>query len=227
VLFQIFVSKRLIVAYLFNGVIRRVLTLAAVCAFCCATPLFAQNTTPTEKPADYDDADGYAVLAFLLEHYRPGLANTLEIASLTASGVKPDSFETCSGKIPAEFAAAVNDFRDKNKKNWRLTKKLNLKFSYKLVDLAKKHQPLAPTQNAKELPPPVFEQPVYQVSAVGFDGSRTHAIAYVAAVCGPDCSSGAYHLLVKEKDGWKEFVSSPVCEWMSFNPDGFFDRSPS
>jgi hypothetical protein len=224
---KIFVSERLVVAYLLNGMIRKVLTLAVVCAFCCTTPLFAQNSSPSEKPADYEDADGFAVLAVLLEHYRPELANTLEIASLTASGAKPDSFEACGGKIPAEFAAAAADFRDKNKQNWRLTKKLKLKFIYRLVDLAKKRQPLAPTQNAKELPPPVFEQPVYQVSAVGFDASRTHAIAYVAAVCGPDCSSGAYHLLVKEKDGWKEFASSPVCEWMSFNPDGLFDRGTS
>jgi hypothetical protein len=215
------------VAYFFSGVIQKILALGAVCALCCATPLFAQNSSPSEKPADYEDADGFAVLAVLLEHYRPELANTLEIASLTASGAKPDSFEACGSRIPAEFAPAATDFRDKNKQNWRLTKKLNLKFSYKLVDLAKKHQPLAPTQNAKDLPPSVFAQPVYQVSAVGFDASRTHAIAYVAAVCGPDCVSGAYHLLVKEKDGWKEFVSSPVCEWMSFNPDGFFDRSPS
>jgi hypothetical protein len=215
------------VTRLFNAVLRGVLTLAVVCAFCCAMPLFGQNTSPSEKPADYDDADGYAVLAFLLEHYRPELGNTLEIASLTASGLKTDSFEACGSKIPAEFAAAANDFRDKNKQNWRLTKKLNLKFSYKLRDLAKKHQPLAPTQNAKDLPPPLFDQPVYQVSAVGFDASRTRAIAYVAAVCGPDCASSGYHLLVKEKEGWKEFVSSPVCEWVSFNPDRLFDRSPS
>ncbi len=215
-------------AHLFNGVIQRVLVLGAVFIFCSAAPLFAQNTSSSEKPADYDDADGYAVLAFFLQQYRPELGNTLEIASLTAPGAKPDSFEACASKIPAEFAAAANDFKDKNKQNWRLTKKLNLKFSYKLVDLAKKHQPLAPTGNAKELPPPVFDTAVYQVSAVGFDASRTHAIAYVAAVCGPDCSSGGYHLLVKEKSGWKEFVSSPVCETMSSsNVDGFFDRSPS
>jgi hypothetical protein len=216
------------VAHLFHGVIRRAFVLGAICAFCGAAPLVAQNPSPYEKTADYEDADGYAVLGFLLQHYRPELGNTLEIASLTASGAKPDSFEACGSKIPAEFAAAANDFRDKNKQNWRLTKKLNLKFSYKLVDLAKKHQPLAPTGNAKELPPPVFDHAVYQVSAVGFDTSRTHAIVYVAAVCGPDCSSGGYHLLVKEKDGWNEYVSSPVCETMSsFNVNGFFDRSPS
>ncbi|MGC2769507.1 MAG: hypothetical protein WB607_28680 [Candidatus Acidiferrum sp.] len=211
-----------------SSVIRRVIIPAAMCAFSCTAPVFAQNAPASEKPADYDDADGYAVLAFFLEHYRPELGNTLEIASLTASGAKPDSFAACGSKIPAEFATAANDFKDKNKQNWRVTKKLNLKFSYKLVDLAKKHQPLAPTGNAKELPPPVFDHAVYQVSAVGFDASRTHAIVYVAAVCGPDCTSGGYHLLTKEKGGWKEYVSSPVCESMSsFHVDSFSERSPS
>jgi hypothetical protein len=213
------------VANLLSGLIRNVFIPAVMCAISCATPLFAQNGS--EKPADYDDADGYAVLLNLLEPYHPAFGNTLEISSLTSSGVKPDSFESCASRIPAEFTAAANDFKDKNKQNWRLTKKLNAKFSYKFVDLTKKQQPLAPTKNAKDMPPPVFDQAVYQVSAVGFDATRTHAIAYVASFCGPDCSTGGYHLLVKGKDGWKEYVSSPVCESMSFNVDALFDRSPS
>lgn len=217
-------------AKLLNGVIRIAFISAVVCGFSCAAALFAQNSSPSPpQPADYVDADGNAVLSFLLQHYPPELGNTLEVASLTAAGAKADSLESCGGsKIPSEFAAAVTDFKEKNKQTWRLTKKLNLKFRYKLVDLGKKRQPLVPTPNAKELPPPVFEQAVYQVSAVGFDDSHTHAIVYVAAVCGPDCASAGYHLLVKEKDGWKEFVSSPVCESIiTFNTGAFFDRSPS
>ncbi len=198
-----------------------------MCVLSCTVSLFAQNTAQAPPPADYDDAEGYAVLSVLLDHYHSEAENTLQISSQTASGTKPDSFDTCATKLPAEFATAANDYKEKNKQNLRVAKKFNVKFGYKLVDLSKKRQPLAPTNNAKDLPPPLFDHNVYEVSAVGFDASRTHAIAYVSVFCGPDCSSGAYHLLVKEKGGWKEFVSSPVCEWMSFNPDWLFDRSPS
>jgi hypothetical protein len=148
------------------------------------------------------------------------------LSALTVSGINADSFQSCS-RVPTEFASAAADFRDKNKQNWNLTKRINLKFSYKFTNLAGKRTRLAPTQNTKDVPPALFETSVYQVSAVGFDASRTHAIAYVGAVCGPDCDSGSYHLLVKEKEGWKEATGSPVCQWMSFNLDFLFNRGPS
>jgi hypothetical protein len=215
------------VAYLITGVIRRFLFLTAACVLSCGVPLFPQTAAQAPPPADYNDPEGYAVLSVLLEHYHSEAENTLQISSLTASGPKPDSFDTCATKLPPEFATAADDYKDKNKQNSRVVKKFNLKFGYKFVDLAKKRQPLAPTNNAKGLPPPLFDHDVYEVSAVGFDASHTHAIAYVSDFCGPDCSSGAYHLLVKEKDGWKEFVSSPVCEWMRSNREALAPRSPS
>jgi hypothetical protein len=204
---------------------RRIPILAAVCVVSCAAVLFAQTAPESSKVADYEDADGYSVLSVLLDHEHSASDHSFQISPITASGMKPDSFQSCTGRIPAEFSAAVNDFRDKNRQNWHLSKKFNLKFGYKFADLASKRQPLAPTPNAKELPPALFDDRIFEVSAVGFDASRTHAIAYVAVFCGPDCTSAAYHLLVKEKEGWKEFVSSPVCQWMSFNADTLFDWS--
>ncbi len=217
-------------AFLAFNMRRSVSILVALC-FLCAVTLFAQKTPDLPKPADYDDADGYAVLSFLLGHAHSEvdpsfLLSPFLLSPLTASGINADSFQLCS-RIPTEFAVAAADFREKNKHNWNLTKKINLKFNYKFTNLAGKHTPLAPTQNAKGSPPPLFETSVYQVSAVGFDASRTHAIAYVGAVCGPDCDSGSYHLLVKEKDGWRETTGSPVCQWMSFNSDALVERSPS
>ena len=214
-------------ANLITGMIRRILFLTVSCVLVCALPLLAQNAAQVAPPADYDDPDGYAVLSVLIEHYHSEAENTLQISSLTASGPKPDSFDTCATKLPPEFATAASDYKEKNKQNSRVAKKFNVKFGYKLVDLSKKRQPLAPTHNERGLPPPLFDHDVYEVSAVGFDATRTHAIAYVSDVCGPDCSSGAYHLLVKEKGGWKEFVSSPVCEWMRSNRDPLASRSPS
>ena len=202
---------------------RSISVLALVCLLSWAVPLFAQKTRETPKPADYEDADGYVVLAILLSHAHSEVDPSFLLAPcllspLTVSGMDADSFQSCS-RVPTEFASAAADFREKNKQNWNLTKKINLKFNYKFTNLTGKHTWLAPTQNNKGVPPALFETSVYQVSAVGFDAPRTHAIAYVGAVCGPDCGSGSYHLLVKEKDGWKETTGSPVCQWISFNLD--------
>ena len=207
------------------------LILAVLCFLSCAVPLFPQKTPEPPKAADYEDADGYAVLSILLSHAHSEVDPSFLLAPFllspaTVSGINDGSFQSCS-RVPTEFAGAAADFRDKNKQNWNLTKKINLNFHYKFTNLTGKHAWLAPTQNAKDVPPALFETSVYQVSAVGFDASRTHAIAYVGAVCGPDCGSGSYHLLVKGKEGWKETDGSPVCQWMSFNPDFLFNRSPS
>jgi hypothetical protein len=209
---------------------RSISILAVLCFLSCVVPLVAQKTAESPKAVDYDDADGYVVLSILLNHVHSEdpsfLLAPFLLSPLTVSGMNADSFQSCN-KVPAEFASAVVDFRDKNKQNWNLTKKVNLKFIYKFTNLSGKHEWLAPTQNAKDVPPPLFQTTVYQVSAVGFDASRTHAIAYVGAVCGPDCGSGSYHLLVKEKEGWKETTGSPVCQWMSLNLDFLFKRSSS
>ena len=210
---------------------RRSVSISVALSFLFAVTLFAQKTPDLPKPADYDDADGYAVLSFLLGHAHSEmdpsfLLTHFLLSPLTTSGVNADSFQLCS-KIPAEFADAAADFREQNKHNWNLTKKVNLNFKYKFTNPSEKRAPVAPTQNAKDSPPPLFVTSVYQVSAVGFDASRTHAIAYVGAVCGPDCDSGSYHLLVKEKDGWRETTGSPVCQWMSFNSDALVERNSS
>jgi len=195
---------------------RSISVLAVLCFLSCVAPLFAQKTPAPPKAADYEDADGYVVLSILLSHVHSEvdpsfLLAPFQLSPLTVPGIKADSFQSCN-RVPTEFASAAADFRDKNKQNWNLTGKRPW---------------LAPTQNAKDVPPALFETSVYQVSAVGFDASRTHAIAYVGAVCGPDCSSGSYHLLVKEKEGWKETTGSPVCQLISFNFDFLFKRSPS
>jgi len=208
---------------------RSISVLAILCFLPCVASLFAQKT-PAPKAADYEDTDGYVVLSILLTHVHSEVDPSFLLAPfllspVTAPGIKSDSFQSCS-KVPAEFAGAAADFRDKNEQNWNLTKKINLKFSYKFTNTGKR-TPLAPTQNAKDVPPALFETSVYQVSAVGFDASRTHAIAYVGAICGPDCGSGSYHLLVKEKEGWKETTGSPVCQLISLNLDFLFKRSPS
>jgi len=171
------------------------------------------------KQREYDDAEGYAVLSVLLAHSLSADSNdVLVISPVTSSGIIADSFENCK-QIPDEFQPAVRDFKDKNKQKWRLVKKLNLKFEYEFEDQVKKVAPPIPVPGEQEISPP-NDSAVFVVSAVGFDSTRTHAIAYVARFCGVECGGGAYHLLVKAKDGWKSVQNSPVCKWMAENSVG-------
>ena len=189
------------------------LILAVLCFLSCAVPLFAQKLSEPPKAADYEDADGYVVLSILLSQAHSEMDPSFLLAHfllspLTVSGINADSFQSCN-RVPTEFAGAAADFRDKNKQNWNLTKKINLKFRYKFTNLTGKHAWLAPTQNNKDVPPALFDTSVYQVSAAGFDASRTHAIVYARSMYGPDCGSGSYHLLVKEKEGWEKEPTAP------------------
>lgn len=56
-----------------------------------------------------------------------------------------------------------------------------------------------------------------QVSAVGFDPSKTRALVYVAHFCGSLCGGGEHHLLLKGSDGWQQTKVKDVtsCKWMS------------
>ena len=113
--------------------------LAVLCFLSCAVLLFAQKTPAPPKAADYEDADGYVVLSILLSRAHSEMDPSFLLAAfllspLTASGINDDSFQSCS-RVPTEFASAAADFRDKNKQNWNLTKKINLKFSYKFTNL--------------------------------------------------------------------------------------------
>ena len=188
-----------------------------ICAPACC--LFAiapvASSSRTSKEPIYDDAEGYAVLSVLLDRYNPGSKDlVVQIFPRTASENQMFSSLECK-EVPDEFLTAAKDFHDKNKIKFRLEPRFSLKFKYELTENPRKSlPPQAPGEQEVELP--VFG-PLYQVSAVGFDAAKTHAIAYVDAVCGSECGGGAYHFLRKEAKGWKEVPGSPVCEWVSQN----------
>jgi hypothetical protein len=154
----------------------------------------------------------------LAQRHSAGSKGTLIISPVTSSGSMADSFESCK-EIPEEFQPAARDFRDKNKQKWRLVKKFNLKFEYEFEDQVKRAVPPSPVPGEQEMSPPNHST-VSVVSAVGFDPTKTHAIAYVAGFCGVECGGGGYYLLVKAKDGWKSVRNSPICEWMAENSNG-------
>ncbi len=56
-----------------------------------------------------------------------------------------------------------------------------------------------------------------QVSAVGFNASKTRAMVYVAFHCGPKCAGGAHHFVEKVGGAWREAALPNVsqCGWDS------------
>jgi len=48
---------------------------------------------------------------------------------------------------------------------------------------------------------------------VGFDATRTRAIAYENYICGNLCGWGAFRLLVKNAGKWEEAKDLTACTW--------------
>ena len=54
------------------------------------------------------------------------------------------------------------------------------------------------------------------VSAVGFDKTHKHALAYMAHFCNMLCGQGGYHFVERAPDGWREVrVNGNNCMWVS------------
>src|SRR5207249_12088308 len=54
---------------------------------------------------------------------------------------------------------------------------------------------------------------VFYLSPVGFDATRTRAIAYENYICGNLCGWGAFRLLVKNAGKWEEAKDLTACTW--------------
>jgi hypothetical protein len=170
----------------------------------------ANSTKPT-----YEDPEGYAVLSVLLDRYHASPKDSvITISPNTTSEEQMLSSLNC-GKVPDGFQAASKDFHEKNKIGWQLTAKFSTETKYELSNDPDKNDPQP--QPAEQELTSRSGKPVYVLSAVGFDPSRTKAIAYVSAFCGEVCGSGGYYFLSKEAKGWKEVTGSPACIWMSRN----------
>jgi hypothetical protein len=191
----------------FGGVF---MTALCVLAFASLEGSSSKSTKPT-----YDDPEGYAALSVLLDRYHSGpKGSVITISPTTVSEDKILSSLSC-GKVPDGFQAAAKDFHEKNKIGLQLTAKFSTEAKYEPSNDPDKNLP-QPEPGEQELTSRV-QTPAYVVSGVGFDPSRTRAIAYVSVFCGEEYGSGGYYFLSKESKGWKEMTGSPACIWISRN----------
>lgn len=197
------------------------MALLAICVSLFARGAFGQNASRGLAHEQYADSDGYAVLSALLDHERPSKGRILVLAPETSSGIESDSFEACK-TVPAEFKSAARDFKKKNQRTLWLARKFILPFEYEFADQFKQEDVL-PHLPRDQVPSLATARTIYVVSAVGFDETRTRAIAYLALSDGTE-GNGGYRLLKNNKYGWAEVNGSPACQFMSFNRAGSFGK---
>jgi hypothetical protein len=182
-----------------------------VLSFALATPVLSsiQSDSRTAEQEIYGDSDGYAVLSLLLD---PGAINTseMQIYFRTIAGMNSESCRS----VPVEFRYAFKNFQERNKSPQRLAREFSMNAKYELVEKVQVSLP-PPAPGELEVPNEMINQPtLYSVSLVGFDKTRTHAVAYVQVVCGGECAHAAHHLLLRDKHGWRETRNSPICKSM-------------
>jgi len=190
-------------------------------AFC-----ISQTSNVPAKPLTYDDPEGYVVLSQLIDKLVPSKTSEIDISATTSPGERLDTTEGCL-KVPDDFSSALKDFYKKNESTMRLADGFSLKPKYTLKDKPDVLAPPRSTPDGQQLEEKFVQRTFVTVSAVGFDESKTHAIAYVGAYCGVMCGGGAYYLLTKGKAGWKEIRDSPKCEWMTLKRGPANPRRPS
>jgi hypothetical protein len=159
----------------------------------------------------YDDLDGYAVLSRMLDEHGGSSAAGIIISPVTGKGGQLSCYQ-----IPGEFGAAMSDFLSRNREPLRLVDRFNTHVNYQLTDNppSEEPEPLPGEQRVESLP---LLRPRVRLSAVGFDKSRTRAVAYMSQLCGPECFGAGYYLLRREKGTWNEVKGNPWCQVVAQN----------
>ena len=181
----------------------------------CSAHERVQNHIPANAGV-YEDAEGYAVLSTLLgDATQETRGAILRINMLThvESVNGTHSLEDCV-KIPEEFREAANDYERRAATALVLKKKFALNAPYDLAGetriVPSKARPSSSTSTDTT---PKISSGVFYLSPVGFDATRTHAIAYENYICGNLCGWGAFHLLVKNAGKWEEAKDLTACTW--------------
>jgi len=159
-----------------------------------------------QKLKTYDDEDGYAVLSILLDEHGASTVAGAIVSPTTSSGGQLPCY-----KVPEEFQVALSDFHRQNREPLRLADRLRTKIKYDLADDPPKEMPDPAPGDLQVENLPLLRTRI-SVSAVGFDKSRTHAVAYITMLCGSECLSAGYYLLKRERSGWREVKGNPLCE---------------
>jgi len=142
-----------------------------------------------QRPPLYQDPEGYLLLSTVLDN-EAAVQHLKEVEINERSNVSLP-LALCR-QIPEEFRAAAEDLTTQSKTEVRFAKKFSLSPRWVLRRLLGEG---------------------FQISVVGFDRSRTHAVLAVFKGCGSMCSGGLTYLFRKANGEWRKV--GEVCETMS------------
>jgi hypothetical protein len=187
--------------------------LASVLSIICfLSPATAQqrNASSKDRLGLYDDPVGYDLLSIILEkETRQSSDQLVRIYRRTDSKLLVWLERHA---VPKEFLGAAEDLKHRAKGRERFREqRFSLSHRYKLVDYDGPPEPANYVPLADGTVPPPSEADldnkissgVLSVSAVGFDQTKTHAIASVDFVCGTLCGGGRFYFLEKQETGWQ------------------------
>ncbi len=163
------------------------------------TPIYASN----EAYKVYD-----ALFRYMGENqhlHGDKIAIVADTTTAQDQSLLPECLSKNAAALPAD---AVTDFRTQNSHTWRLQPRIVVGRNYEL--LASAFDPrvaiegLVPNYSGNTASQPKYEfQGYWELSAVGFDKTQDHAIAYAFYTCGTTCGFGGPFLFSKHGDAWQ------------------------
>jgi hypothetical protein len=179
---------------------------------CFLAPATTQqgNASSKDRLGFYDDPVGYHLLSMMLEKETKKSSDQLVRIYRRTDSKLLVWLER--HPVPKEFSGAVEDLKQRAKVQMRFREqRFSLSHRYKLVDYDGPPEPANYVPLADGTVPPPSEADldneissgVLSVSAVGFDQTKTHAIAAVDFVCGTLCGGGRFYFLERQEAGWQ------------------------
>ena len=194
--------------------------LGSIAPFLFASLLSFQGAGPArEKPKPYNVPEAYEVYAMVIPAQWPVSAarpRKLLISAETGSGaemcLKPE------GDSIAIVGPAIANYLEVNQKTWLLEKILQIERPYDLIfpeELERFFYQGAARWRAFYEKYPDSDGWI-DVSAVGFNESRTIAIVKLENYCGLACGGGEFHVLEKKEGKWRPLKwKGSSCRWVS------------
>jgi hypothetical protein len=189
-------------------------------AFVASVVLASPKEELSSETKIYDDAEAYKVYSAILPQewpWRDADARTLVIRTETepyGMCINPDKE---SEKI---VGTAIADYKNKNEKKWLLQRHFEIGKPYEMVssdeiDTIFKTEGVSGWTKFYERHPDSGGW--IELSAVGFNPSKTIAVVYAGHSCGGLCGGGTFHILQKVEGKWipLRLKGGTSCSWAS------------
>ena len=166
-----------------------------------------------------DDPEAYVVYATLIAAEGPARRDASKQLVIQRETVVNKDCTVSGGALETDWKAVADDFKLENAHVRFVSPDRDLHRPYVVVP--EKDLLAFFTKQGGNWPAFYRQYPdsggYVELSAIGFDRSKTRAMVYVAHHCGGLCGGGSYHLLEKVDAKWREadVPGMTTCMWVS------------